>query len=93
MIRQADIDKKKQEKAKAAGKPVPEGPKTTGGFFVPYYLPPGTSKKHKAPAHRKSASFVSTSREAWTVSHSSKTNPPEVGKYRPNFNQVEKKDM
>ena len=84
MVRQAEIDKKKMEKAKAAGQVVAGPPKTTGGFFVPYHLP--NKKKGKAPAHTRSASFVATSRDAWLSSHANKTNPPEVGKYRPNFN-------
>ena len=44
-------------------------------------------------AKAKSSSFSATSREAWIKSHASKTNPPDVGKYKPKFNQVEKKEL
>ena len=41
----------------------------------------------------KSASFSATSREAWASSHASKTNAPEVGKYKPKFSQIEPKEL
>ena len=41
-------------------------------------------------ARHKSSSFNATSRDAWATAHASKTNPPDVGKYKPKFNQVEK---
>ena len=46
-----------------------------------------------AKGRQKSASFCAASREAWAVSHASKTNAPEVGKYKPKFSQVEKKSL
>lgn len=33
--------------------------------------------------------FKSTTREAWNQAHSSKTKPPEVGKYKPKYDQIE----
>ena len=41
-------------------------------------------------SRNKSSSFNATSRDAWATAHASKTNPPDVGKYKPKFNQVEK---
>ena len=33
--------------------------------------------------------FKSTSREQWQTSHASKTNPPDVGKYTPQYRQLD----
>mgnify|MGYP000055953127 CR=1 FL=1 len=60
--------------------------RTTGGFFVPFDLQEEAKKK----GHQKSSSFYATSREQWETSHASKTNPPDVGKYKPKFSQVER---
>ena len=34
------------------------------------------------------SSFNASSRNAWQDAHASKTNPPDVGKYKPKFNQI-----
>jgi len=60
------------------------------GFFVPFDQKLRNKNKDVVVNHMKSASFSATSREAWQTSHASKTNAPEVGKYKPKFNQVEK---
>lgn len=33
--------------------------------------------------------FKSTTRDAWQTSHASKTNPPDVGKYTPQYRQLD----
>ena len=40
--------------------------------------------------HRKNitSSFNATSRNAWQDAHSSKTNPPDIGKYKPHYGHV-----
>ena len=65
--------------------------RTTAGFFVPFEQKFRNDKKGVPISNRgKSSSFCATSRDLWQQSHASKTNPPEVGKYKPRFSQVEK---
>lgn len=59
--------------------------RTTAGFFVPFNQKFRQDTSNLASARQKSASFGATSREAWQRSHASKTNAPEVGKYKPKF--------
>ena len=41
--------------------------------------------------NQSSACFTATSRDGWALSHANKTNPPEVGKYKPRYSQIERK--
>ena len=52
--------------------------KTKGGQFIPFEI-----VKDKEVRKSVSSSFHATSRDAWQSAHASKTNPPEVGKYKP----------
>lgn len=58
--------------------------KSKSGQFVPFDL------LATNPTHRRtiSSSFNATSRDAWQSAHASKTNPPEVGKYKPKTESV-----
>lgn len=57
--------------------------RTSAGFFIPFKQ---KFNAKESPCNKnKSASFCATSREAWLTSHASKTNPPDVGKYKPKF--------
>lgn len=66
-------------------------PRTTGGFFIPFNQKFASGAN--AHSRQKSASFTATSRDAWATSHASKTNPPDVGKYKPKYSQVEPKGL
>ena len=63
--------------------------RTTAGFFVPFKQ--DLNPKESKHSRQKSFCFAATSRDAWASSHASKTNAPEVGKYKPKFSQVENK--
>ena len=57
--------------------------KSKSGQFTPFDLV-------QDPVHRRtvSSSFNATSRDAWQKAHASRTNPPEVGKYKPKTTAV-----
>ena len=57
--------------------------KSKSGQFTPFDLVADT-------LHRRtvSSSFNATSRDAWQKAHASRTNPPEVGKYKPKTSAV-----
>ena len=85
-IAEAERRKSQGQKRNMAGHSQGGPVRTTGGFFIPF------DQKKKRDDHSskiKSSSFAATSRDAWATSHASKTNPPEVGKYKPKFSQVE----
>ena len=52
--------------------------KSKNGQFIPFDL--AKDKEHRRTI---SSSFNATSRDAWQHAHANKTNPPEVGKYKP----------
>lgn len=83
----ADAEKKKlATKTTARGKASNSQSvqnRTSAGFFIPFSQK--FNAKESPSAKIKSASFSATSREAWMTSHASKTNPPDVGKYKPKF--------
>lgn len=61
-----------------------EGKGPVAGRFDPFVLLKDIEVRKKVQG-----AFKSTTREAWQSAHSSKTMPPEVGKYKPKFSQIE----
>ena len=89
MAKIAEQERKKVgSKPKAGSSSVTTHNRTSGGFFIPF----DQKRKHERNSKhaQTTSSFNATSRDAWAKSHASKTNPPEVGKYKPKFSQVEK---
>ena len=81
-----------QKGAKGHSKSKSLGRRARGLGYIPW------NQKYKDEyttlnTRQKSSCFITSSRDAWARAHASKTNPPEVGKYKPRYSQVEKRGL